>query len=394
MGASPRRSLLLAAAVACALPWSAASAQSDDFARVVDALNPFLSIGYGLDTNVFRYDDDLGVSNRDDRFIMASAGMDANIERGLQRVELNGTVTHTAFDEYDELDYTGARANAIWHWRTGPVTNGTAGYRFRRSMRDFANQASLTKRRDVRNEHQAVASLQTDVAANWRVAVRGSFADVTFDETDTLDVQRSTVGGRVSYVSGAGNAIGLDAQFLQASYDVNPLSDFDEYTVGPTLEWQYSPQTRLDARVGYTSRTHDDPLREDYDDVTGRATVTYTGLARTRFKADVYRDLSNLGDEVADYALVHGVSFEPSWQLSQGVDLRALVGYEKREFKVSAIDFPDRDDDVYTGAFYVDWQFHRNVKLSAGFDAQRRTSDRAFQDYDFGRLQLQIVGSL
>ena len=145
----------------------------------------------------------------------------------------------------------------IWHWSAGEATTGTLGYRYRRSLRDFANQTSLDKTEDIRTEHQLLASGDLDLPGAWKIGVRGDVADISFSNTETLDLQRTTLGASVGYVSGAGSVIGFDAEFVNGDYDSNPFSNFDEYTVGPTLEWQFTARTQLEAKIGYTSRDYD-----------------------------------------------------------------------------------------------------------------------------------------
>jgi hypothetical protein len=113
----------------------------------------------------------------------------------------------------------------------------------------------------------------------------------------------------------------------------------------------------------------------------------------------LYRDLSNLGDEVLDFAEITGLEVEPRWQVREGLDVRLMVGYEKRDFnpdpeaELIGLD-PDRDDDVFTGGAYLDWQFMRVFKLSVGADMEKRDSTRELQDFDFQRFEIKVTGTL
>ena len=70
-----------------------------------------------------------------------------------------------------------------------------------------------------------------------------------------------------------------------------------------------------------------------------------------------------------------------------------LLGYENRDFPIDA-PIADRQDDLYTAGASADWPFSRNVKLSVGVDLQQRSSTRDLQDYDYGNVRVQIIGSL
>jgi Putative beta-barrel porin 2 len=379
----------------------AAQGTEDDVARVIDAFNPYATVGFGYDSNIYRLDDRVDPigDERADQYAMVSAGFDADIARSLQRWDLYGEVSHTLFNEHDELDYTGSRAGAIWHWGLTKASFGSVGFTHRRALRDFANQPPVNKVKDLRMENKLAGDANIKLPGRWTMGVRGEFADVTFSETDRLDLRRFLTGGNVGYASTAGSTIGLDAEYLEGDYDENPLADYEEYTVGPTLDWNITERTVLEAKVGYTNRNQADPLRQDYDGVTGRATVSFNNDPLNALRVVLYRDLSNLGDEVLEFAEVTGVEVEPRWQLREGMDVRFVLGYEKRDFnpdpdaELIGLD-PNRDDDVFTGGAFLDWQYTRNFKLSVGADMQKHDSTRELEDFDFHRFEIKLTGSL
>jgi len=389
--------LLAASIAAClCLPATAEDARSigTNGTAGTQGFHPYASLGYGYDSNIYRIDDAApSIGERSDQYAMLQAGFDFNHEPGLQKFQLNAEIGHTFFNEHDDLDYTGGRALARWQWETTEGATGDLGYRFKRSLRDFANQDRLDKVKDIRSEHTLFASGNLDVAEHWRVGMRGALADIGYSETEALDLQRTTLGVRADYLSGAGNRVGLDAEYVLGRYDSNEGADYDEYTVGPALDWQLTDRTSVSAIVGYTVRDNDSPLREDYDGITGKLEVDVAGNGGPALTATVYRDISNIGDEVAEYAVVNGVSVEPRWQLSSAVELRLEARYENRDFQVpDDILIPDaRDDDVYGGGAFVDWNVRPNVTVSLGVDTEQRSSSREFRDYDFVRAELQVT---
>jgi hypothetical protein len=399
------RSCLLAAAVGAVLCLdagpSAAQGSEEDVARIVDAFNPYATVGYGYDSNIYRLDDEADEigDGRSDQYAMVSAGFDADITSSLQRWDLYGELSHTLFNEHDDLDYTGSRAGAIWHWGLTKATFGELGIVHRRALRDFANQPAENKVKDVRMENKLQGSANIKLPGRWTMGVRGEFADITFSESERLDLRRFLTGGNIGYASTAGSTIGIDAEYVEGDYDINPLADYEEYTIGPTLEWKFTERTILLAKVGYTKRNQADPLRQDFDGITGRVSFNMDNAPTNGLKLVLYRDLSNLGDEVLDFAEVTGIEVEPRWQLREGLDVRLLAGYEKRDFnpdpdaELLGLD-PNRDDDVFTGGAFLDWQFTRNFKLSVGADMQKRDSTRELQDFDFNRFEIKVTGTL
>jgi hypothetical protein len=384
---------LLAAAIAASLS-GVASGQAlpnEPETTDIDAFTPYASLRYTYDSNIYRLPDEApDIGDRDDNLLTLAVGARSKIESGQQQYEFSAEINHTLFEAHDDLDYTGGRALAFWNWATPGGATGGLGYTFQRSLRDFANQNGIVREKDIRTEHRLDADGTFSLSGPFRVGVRGQFADIAFDPTDRLDLQRTLVGLNFGYASTAGSIVGLDAELVQGRYDINPNADFDEITVGPTLEWKPTDRTQVDGRIGYTKRDNKSKLREDYDAVTGEVALKFNNQAGRRFTARVYRDINNLGDEVAEYALITGVSVEPEWQLTGAVDLRMRAAYEQRDFQATE-EATDRKDDVVAAGVFVDWNVRRNVAITFGGDLQRRSSNRELQDFDFGRVQLQVT---
>ncbi len=367
---------------------------ADSLGHFFDVTNPYVSAKYTNDSNVLRLDDIQPVENRADQYLTLAAGFDSTIKSGQQQYLLLGEFNSTNYDHHNELDYNGGKAAAIWHWTANPLTTGTAGYRFSRTLRNFENELAPRRDIDVRTENRVFASADRDLPDNWKVGVRGDVADVAYNHTTSLDIRRSTGGLSLGYVSQAGNTIGLDLEYIDGAYKNVSKQDFTQYTIGPTLEWKFTVRTQLNGKIGYTTRNNASPLRPDYSAATGRVSFTIADAGRGSLIASAWRELSTLGDEIAEYAVVDGVSLEPAWTLSNGITIRLLGSYENRDFKVVDNVGPGRKDDVGLVTAFLDWPIGRHIKITGGLSRGRRSSTRLYQDYEFFEQQLQIVGTL
>ncbi len=364
------------------------------FERLVDAANPYASARYVYDSNLFRLDDDeASIDGRSDHRASIAAGFDSTLSLSRQQIQLAGNIFREQYDTYDDLDYTGGRASAIWNWSAGSKFTGTAGYQYQRYLMGFANRTVFKQVRDLRSEDKYLASVAIDLPRHWQATMRGSFADVSYTENKALDLERLLGGAALNFVSRAGNIIGMDVEVINGDYDIVPARDFDEYTIGPTLTWQMTPGIRLTGKVGYTNRDVRAPSESDYDDITGRIVLRKRAADRDQLTVSIWRELSNLGDEIADFALIHGISIEPRWELSEALALRLFASYEDRDFEGIGGD-SNRQDDVYTGGIFADWAITPNFSVSVGYNAQTRSSTRIYQDYDSRDIQLQITGRL
>ncbi len=367
---------------------------ADSLGHFFDVTNPYVSASLTNDSNVLRLDDIQPVENRADQYLTLAAGFDSVIKSGEQQYQLLGEFNHNNYEHHNELDYNGGKAAAIWHWSANALTTGTAGYRFIRTLRNFENELAPRRVIDVRTENRVFASADRGLPNNWKVGARGDFADVTYDHTADLAIRRSTGGLSLGYVSQAGNTVGLDLEFIDGAYKNVPKLDYKQYTIGPTVEWKFTVRTQLNGKIGYTTRNNASPTRPDYSAATGRVELTIADAGRGSLKASAWRELSTLGDEIAEYAVVDGASIEPAWTLSNGITIRLLGSYENRDFKVVDNVGPGRKDDVGLVTAYLDWPIGRHIKITGGLSRGRRSSTRLYQDYEFFEQQLQIVGTL
>jgi opacity protein-like surface antigen len=129
-------------------------------------------------------------------------------------------------------------------------------------------------------------------------------------------------------------------------------------------------------------------------------TAIWDATGKTRVTSEVWRDISSLGDEIATYAIVNGISIEPQWAITPKTLLKAFAGYEQRDFSGSR-ELPDgglgnlpldsdRVDDVYTYIVGAEWKIRDNVILSFEYNAGNRNSTRELQDYDYQAIQGQL----
>jgi hypothetical protein len=390
--------LALALALYCSLP--AFGAQADlahgdaGLAHFLDVTNPYVSLDYAYDSNVLRFDDITpAVNGRSDQYATLALGFNSDIQASRQRFRVIGEFDSRRYNNYSNYDYQGGNFAANWHWTESDTLTGTAGYRFRRSLRDFANELSPKPRPyDLRTENQVFGSADMDLPQNWKGGVRGEFADITFSDTPSLNLQKSTVGASLAYVSSAGNELGMDLEGIHGNYVNNPDSNYDQYSIGPTLKWKFTVRTQLDAALGYTKRNYTGGARPDYGGATGHVALTIADAGRGSLTATAWRDVSNLTDEIPDYTVVDGVSLEPGWTLSNGITIRLRGSYEHRDFR-DASGTTARLDDIGVVSGFLDWPIGRHIKLTGGITTERRSSTRLYQDYEYLLQQIQITGT-
>lgn len=359
-------------------------------------IHPYASAGMAWDTNLFRVEnsaeaqDQLGASSMSDRYATLGAGVKTVLAVSRQRFLINGRVYNYNYDRFTTLDHTGGEAQALWEWVRGDLWSGNLGYAFNRRLRSFAYTTDTQK--DLRTENNVFGKADRWLTDRWRLGVLGNWSNIAFDESNSLDRNKQLGGIGIDYVTLLGNSVGFQSAITNADYYNKHSNDYKEYTVGPTADWQVAGKTRLRAEANYISRKYDDNSaagQEDVNGFAGRLTAIWIPGESNSIRAAVYRKITNFGDEVESYAVVHGVSIEPTWQVTSKTTLRALVDSERRDYKGNTS--PQREDDLNSVGVWLDWKLYRNVGLSLGYTEENRTSNRANEGYDFRNMQVQLV---
>jgi hypothetical protein len=146
--------------------------------------------------------------------------------------------------------------------------------------------------------------------------------------------------------------------------------------------------------LGYLERDYDQGSENDYNGSVGSLSTYWQATGKTSFNLSLLRTVSALGDEIANYAVVQGVTLEPSWAIGSKTILRGLLGYQEQDFRGTDLDplgAESRLDKVTDLELWVDWNPRSAVRLSLGVTLEERDSTRAFRDYRnevlFGQIE-------
>jgi hypothetical protein len=389
----PTKSLCSAIAAAFTLAGGAAvAADGAGFLETLAEFDPYASIRYVDDSNLLRKSDAaatlLGIDDTSDRYLSTEAGFATELQVSRQRFQIDGRVYHNAYDRFDAADHTGGDARGTWFWLYGPLWEGELQYRYKRKLRGFENQGVPEK--DMISRHEVNASAMRRLTPRWRVGAEASWADIDSTETETLAKTLLSGGTRVDWTSPSGNVAGLRLSLDRAEHDRETERDYDEWFFGPDVDWRYSPKTRILAWAGYKQREHEGQSQRDFDGFVGRAAVKWRPTVKTLINATVERDITNLEDEISEYAVMESVSLEPIWDITPKTTLRGLVAYSEEDYRGGAGGGGSRVDDIRVYGLWLDWNFTTNSAVSVGVGREDRRSNRSIEEYDSDYLELAV----
>ncbi len=365
-------------------------------------ITPYVTAGVGHDDNLFRFENSqealetIGTTDKSDTWYQAGAGVDVRWPISRQEFVFDLDVNRTAYDRFDDLDYTGGLASAQWRWRRGSLWSGRLGYDYRRSLSSFTERATIT--RDLKDTHRLFGDAERQVTTRWVVNAGAGYKDVDFSERDEIarEEVRGTLGA--AYVSRKRNRIGVelsvtDAEFPNRDVDFVRGTDdgYQQTELNAVVRWQVQTHSRIEVRAGYTDREQDNISRDDFDGPTGRFTYFWSPGKKTTVSAFVWREVSALSDEIANFAKVNGIGTNIDWEITSKVKLDLGATWENRDFEgrseeITVVLPNEREDDVAELQLGLEYLPRRNIIIRLGYNTGDRDSNRESLDYTFNEF--------
>lgn len=358
---------------------------------IPEAIRPFADASFVYETNFFRTEDDAealastGSDNQAVSYQQLSAGVDTDIEFGLQKFVLRSEVYRQIFNRFSELNHTGFDVRPSLDWQIGDVCAGELGYRIDRRLTEFTELQAVIP--NLRTRHNAFLTPTCWVAPRWQVRGEVSGYLSRNDETPREFLDRDEITGLLGadFVSRAGNRAGLEAEVTRGDYPnrdaarTAQLDDgFTQVRSAGVAGWSYRDWLVLDGRLGFVHRDYENGNQPDFYEAEGRVDAQYFVAEKITLTGGVFRELVPVESTDANTKLNTGVEAGVAWDPTEKIKLSAGLEYRHQDF--SPEDSP-RDDNVVSADLKVSYDPIRPVSIYAGFSARERWSDKANADF-------------
>jgi hypothetical protein len=372
--------------------------------ETLKGLHPYATVAVAYDTNPLRRSDEASrvpatvpsalYQPEAETSTTLAAGFDTQINLGRQNLFLNARIYQVLYDKLAEYDNTGGDAAIRWQWVAGSLWEGNLGYTFVRRQRDFANENVPTN--DMIDRNRVYATVRRLLSPRWRLGGLANLNTTAFDENVDLNQTLFGIGVNLNYVSLAGSVFGIETRYSEGHYWNVEDRDYAQVNIGPTAEWKPTVKTLIKGNIEYETFRHEVLSERDFEGLVGRIRATWQITGKTSIDALVWRDFSNLEDESVSFAIVDGISLEPTWRISTKTTLRVLASFQRQDYQSfqTSDDVSENDsrvDDVTTVGIWWDWKWKTNVGLSLGYSLGSRESTRLLKDYDFQNVQLALT---
>jgi exopolysaccharide biosynthesis operon protein EpsL len=365
-----------------------------------DRLELFASETITYDSNPFRLSkgvnnfNALGNNERSDLIFTTTGGFNLNVPVSRQRFIAGLTLNRVDYSRFEGLNHTGRDGRAVWLWEVGDRFNGAIGVTDNRSITSFLN--FTVQARDLVTTQTAFANANWLVNPSWRlrVGVDGLKQEHSEQTRQEQNINVTGTEGAITYISRAGNSIGLMVRHDDATYPNRQAvggATFDNaYTQRAgyaTLDWAITPRSRVSGRVGAVKRDYENVTARNFSGGVYRAVYDWTPGGRFSIAAIAQRDILVFEDIRTSFVLAQGVALRPAYRFSDKLNIEGTLDYSKRDYLgdvavATGATAQQREDKIFIGGVAATWQYSRNLQFVGSVSHERRRSNIQFGDYE------------
>lgn len=316
---------------------------------IVD-VNPYISPSITYDDNVFRFSSPtvanaaFGTPETSDVIKRLDFGADVNLRLSRQLVSLNVGISDSKYNRFDLLDNTAKSYGLSWSWRLGNNVFGTLSKSKSESIAGFNEIRNPVK--NTRMVDRQLASVNWNFHPDWILFASQEHVDteneiITFRSLDREDVMME---GGLRYQNPLGTQLSLSYRLIDSN---NPNrtgssafffgNESKQKSLIATAAWLPSPKTRISTRLSQTTIDYKNRPQRAFSGFNQRWDIGHSLTSKISLNASAFKEVSPIDDIASTYVEITGASFNPMWNLTSKLALRAGVSYEDRDYLGSAV---------------------------------------------------------
>ncbi|WP_020167610.1 MULTISPECIES: XrtB/PEP-CTERM-associated polysaccharide biosynthesis outer membrane protein EpsL [Methylotenera] len=370
-------------------------------------IKPYISPSITYDDNVFRFSSEasanaaFGSPEMSDVIKRLDFGTDVNLRLSRQLVNLNVAISDSKYNRFDLLDNTAKSYGLSWSWRLGNDVYGTLSKSKSESIAGFNEIRNPVK--NTRIVDRQSASANWSFHPDWAVFISQERVDteneiVTFQPLDREDV--ITESG-LRYQNPLGTQLSLSYRLIESD---NPnRTGFSAFFFGnesrqksliATAAWLPSPKTRISTRLSQVSIDYKNRPQRTFSGFNQRWDISHALTAKINLNAAAYKEVSPIDDIASTYVEITGASFNPVWNLTSKLALRAGFSYEDRDYLGSAVGAgifflgDRRSDTSKVASLGLIYSPTEKSLLQLQYQGEDRDSTADIQSYRFNSISL------
>lgn len=367
-----------------------------------DQLSPFVSEVVTSDDNVFRLPEGvdpqaaIGAPSAGDTYHATSAGFAFNVAADANRFEGEVALNRYRFGEFDELDFDGYGARAVWRWRAAERFTGDLGHDRSKALASLSNVQSGTQR----TTPNVIDTQRTYVSATYQATPRWQFradARTASQRNDALvyrpsDIDTRTTELTIAYVTERMTRIGLIADNTDGDLPNRQLlgtrsidNSYKQRRLDAFIEWPTSAHSQFKLRTGSADRNYVQIPERDFNGSLYVASLDWQPSDNLTLTATSQRDISPYEEVNVGFVLSRGFGFATRWKVRDKALLALDFDRANRTYLGEPASVLNRSDPYAerirgTGA-RLSLQPRKQMTIDVGWRHERRTPLNTLSSY-------------
>jgi hypothetical protein len=188
----------------------------------------------------------------------------------------------------------------------------------------------------------------------------------------------------------------LDSKFPNRTGSATVLFGDESVQSLLTLEFAWLPtlKTRIRTKLSRVKIDYEDTPQREFSDFNQRFEIGHALTSKVTLNASVYKEVFPIDDILSTYVEATGLSFNPSWAISNKVILRGGLSYEDRDYLGSSgivnneflTTADDRTDSSKTANLTLAYEPTLKSLIQMQYQTEKRKSTLNNQNFDFNSI--------
>lgn len=383
--------------------WLMCFASCTNAEGIID-IQPYISPSITYDDNVFRFSSAgvanaaFGSSEMSDVIKRLDFGANVNLRLSRQNISLTAGVSDSKYNRFDLLDNTAKSYGGSWNWRAGNDVYGILSKSKSESIAGFNEIRNPVK--NTRTVDRQAGSINWKFHPDWAVFASLEKADTENElaRFRTLDREDVITESGLKYQNPLGTQLGLSYRLIESEnpnrVGISALIFGNESTQKSLIAsaaWLPGHKTRISARLSQVNIYYKNRPQREFSGFNQRWDVGYALTSKISLNGSAFKEISPIDDIAATYVEITGISFNPVWNLTSKLALRAGVSYQDRDYLGNAVGVGfltgnSRSDISKVASLGLTYYPTEKSLLQLQYQGEDRDSSQEIQSYRFNSL--------
>lgn len=322
----------------------------------------------------------------------------------LQKLGVSATVKDARYQELTDLDYRSYNESAWWNWTLTDRFSGRLAYTKDRTPVSLKYETS--RELDLVTRDSPEAMVAWALMPDWYIDARYVPASNahTLERKKYLDNDSAEYRYRLGlkHPTGYGGGVLLrDNELEYKDPSAKPVgsnldSGYRDREMSFYANWATGGRTRVDGKVGYQSREHNNNVERDYKGGIGNLSASYSLTGDTDLNASLARTIGGEEEDVNGSYAIHraataGITYRITPLISSYINWRSEIINFQNNLVNSVIQIDNRVDHEHIVAVGMSYKPHQLVDIGLNWQQDRRTSNIPYGGFKQQQVSLYLM---